>query len=239
MRFSSGLLVCLATFFAASLALTLTSPSSGSKIDPTQPLTISWSVNYTDPSVIDLKLSNPDSSKDVTIATGVVSYTGTYTVPGGTLRGSGSGYTIVAVGNSGTLDQVSNVSMGAKGADDAQTSTVAEVTLTSTQVVMPTSAGATTSGGTVAASDTVPMASIDSVGVTTMSGTVSGSQIVASITHTGSSFVTSTMSRAGSGPIPATATAGSTNTASGQRRLGSELALGAAGVLAGMVALLA
>ena len=214
--------------FALSSALDFTSPTPSTSIDPSKPLVISWSIGYTDPSVIDFKLSNSKSNSDVVLATGVTTYTGTYTVPPGTFDGSGSGFTLVAVGNGAVLDQVTGLSLG--GAS-GQTSTVTEATVVSTQTVVPVPSG--NSGSTV------PTAFIDSVGVTTLPGTVSGSQTPASIAHTGSSFVTSTTSRGSISSSAATATAGSTSTASGQRRLAGELVLGAAGVLAGIVALLA
>ena len=218
-----GLAACLTTFLAVASALKFSSPSSGSAIDPTKPLVISWSVSYTDPSVFDLKLSK--SGSDIALVTGIVAYAGTYTVPGGTIQSLDSGYTLVASANGATLGQVTGLSLGSQG---DQTSTVAEVTLTSTQMVIPTPAASASSKATDATGSTVSTASIDSVGVTTMTGTL-----------TGSSFVTSTTSRASSSSNAATATAGSTNTASGQRRLAGELVLGAAGVLAGVVALLA
>jgi hypothetical protein len=225
--------------FVVSSALKFSSPTSGSAIDPTKAITILWSVSYTDPSVIDLKLSNSDSDTDLTLATGVVSYTGIYTVPAGTIQGSGSGYVLVAIGNGATLAQVAGLSLG--GTSD-QTSTVADVTLVSTQTVVPTPAGQTTSDATDDTRSTVPTASIDSVGITTLSGSASGSPNLAPNSRTDSSFVTSTASTASRTSISssaATASAGSTNTASGQRRLGGELVLGAAGVFAGIVALLA
>ncbi len=216
-------LAALTTFLAVASALKFNSPSSGSAIDPNKPFVVSWSVSYTDPSAFDLKLSK--SGSDITLATGIVTYAGTYTVPGGTLQSSDSGYTLVASANGVTLGQVTGVSLGGKS---GQTSTVAEVTLVSTQTVVPTPAASATSGETDATGSVVSTASIDLVGVTTITGT-----------STGSSFVTSTTSRASSSSSAATATAGNTNTASGQRRLAGELVLGAAGVLAGVVALLA
>jgi len=221
------LVACSTAFFTTSFALTFSSPTSNSAIDPTQPIVISWSISYTDPSVIDLKLSNSDN--DITLATGVVTYTGTYTIPGGTLPSSGSGYTLVAEGNGDKLAQVTGLSLGGSDTSD-QTSTNAEVTLVSTQTVVPTPASG----------NDVPTASIDSVGVTTMSGIISGSQ--ASITTTLSGLVTSTTSRTGSGStVSSTAGSTNTNTASGgqRRRLPGELVLGVAGLLAGIVALLA
>jgi len=230
--------VSLTAFFAAASAFTFSSPTSGSSIDPTKPLGISWSVSYTDPSTIDLKLTNSDSGAEIVLASGVVSYTGQYTVSAGTIKGSGSGYTLVAIGNGNTLAQLTGLSLGGTG---GQTSTGAEATQISTQTVVPMPAASTGTEVVGATSGTIPTASIDSVGATTLPGTVSGSQVLASIAQTGSSFVTSTTSRGSTSSSAATATgtAGSTNTASGQKRLAGELVLGAAGVLAGVVALLA
>jgi len=227
--------VSLTAFFAAASAFTFSSPTSGSSIDPTKPLGISWSVSYTDPSTIDLKLTNSDSGAEIVLASGVVSYTGQYTVSAGTIKGSGSGYTLVAIGNGNTLAQLTGLSLGTGD----QTSTGAEATQVSTQTVVPMPAASTGTEVVGATSGTIPTASIDSVGATTLPGTVSGSQVLASIAQTGSSFVTSTTSRGSTSSSAATPTAGSTNTASGQKRLAGELVLGAAGVLAGVVALLA
>jgi len=237
MRSLSRFLAVLTAFFVCSFALEITAPSSGSNIDPTQELVISWSISYSDPSTIDLKLTNSETNTETVIAGGVVTYTSSYTVPANTIKGSGSGYAIVAVGIGKTLGQVNGLSLGSTG---GQTSTVAGVTFTSTQTVVPTAAASSTPADTDAKGSTVPTASIDSVGVTTLPGTVSGSEATSlSVTHSGSSFVTSTTSRTNSGLSDATASAGSTSTASGQKRLAGELVLGAAGVLAGIVALLA
>jgi len=230
----SGLAACLTAFLAVTSALKFSSPASGSAIDPTQPIIISWSVSYTDPSVFDLKLSK--SGTDITLGTGIVTYSGTYTVPAGTIQKSDSGYTLAAFGNGITLGQVTGLSLGG---ESGQTSTGAEETLISTQTVVPTPAASGTSGATDTTDSGVLTASIDSVGATTLTGTATGSQVLASIAQTGTSFVTSTTSRAGSSSSAASPTAGSTNTASGQRRLAGELVLGAAGVLAGVVAILA
>ena len=103
MRTLSRLAVVLTAYFTSAFALQFSAPSSGSSIDPTNPFLISWSVSYTDPGSIDLKLSNADTDPDITIASGVVAYTGTYTVSAGTIKASGSGYTLVAVGNGGSI----------------------------------------------------------------------------------------------------------------------------------------
>ncbi|OAP58202.1 hypothetical protein AYL99_07292 [Fonsecaea erecta] len=235
MRSSFCSVACLATLFSSSLALEFTSPSSDSQIDPSKSVVISWSVSYTDPSTIDLKLSNSDLGTDLTIATGVVSYTGSYTVPAGTIQGSGSGYEIVAVGNGDNLAQITGLTFGSKGGNGP-------VTLVTTATVIPTPAASTTSGGHDGTDSNVPTATINSVGVITLSGTVTGSKATTSATNsrTESSFATSTTSRASSESNGAVApSAGSTNTANGQKRRGGELVLGAAGLLAGVVALLA
>ncbi|KIW96264.1 uncharacterized protein Z519_03332 [Cladophialophora bantiana CBS 173.52] len=228
MRSHLRFVACLATLFSSSLALEFTSPTSDSQIDPSKSVVISWSLSLTDPSVIDLKLTNSDSSTDLTIATGVVSYTGSYTVPAGSIQGSGSGYKILAVGNGNTLDQITGLTFGSKN-DQSSSGGTGQVTLVTTATVIPTPA---------ATGSTVPTATIDSVGVVTMPGTVTGSE---STTRTaGSSFTTSTTNKASSESNGAVATsAGTTNTANGQKRRGGELILSAAGLLAGVIALLA
>ncbi|EXJ72907.1 uncharacterized protein A1O5_04055 [Cladophialophora psammophila CBS 110553] len=229
MRSHLRFVACLATLFSSSLALKFTSPTSNSQINPSKSVVISWSLSFTDPSVIDLKLTNSDSSTDLIIATGVVSYTGSYTVPAGSIQGSGSGYKILAVGNGNTLDQITGLTFGSKN-DQSSSGGTGQVTLVTTATVIPTPA---------ATDGTVPTATIDSVGVVTMPGTVTGSE--ATTRTAGSSFTTSTTSKASSESSGAVATsaAGTTNTANGQKRRSGELILSAAGLLAGVIALLA
>jgi hypothetical protein len=197
-------------------ALTFTSPTAGSTIDTTHSLTLSWSVSFSDPGTIDLHIVKGSGSA-TTLATGVSSYAGTWTVPANTISGSGSGYILFASANGNKLGSVS-ISLG-DGSTTSSGSDSASVTMVMTQTVVPLPAS----------SSTIPTASIDTVGITTG---------LASITGTGG-FVTSTTRRETGDTSTSTPTAGTTNTASGQKRLGSELVLGAAGVLAGIVALLA
>ncbi|KAJ9608167.1 hypothetical protein H2200_007155 [Cladophialophora chaetospira] len=229
MRPFTGYAVYFAAFVAAVSALKFNSPTSGSTIDRTQPIVISWSVTITDPAIFDLKLSNSES--DITFATGVVSYTGTYTVPANTIRGSGSDYKFIASGNGITLGQITGLYLGS---DNDPSFAAAGVTVVSTRTVIPTAASRS-SGYSGNSGSMVLTASIDSVGTTTLSGI--GGRI--STTPPGSSFITSAASSASSNSSAATTTTGSTNTASGQKRRTGELVLSAAGVLAGVVALLA
>ncbi|KIX02153.1 uncharacterized protein Z518_08092 [Rhinocladiella mackenziei CBS 650.93] len=175
----------------------------------------------------------------MSLATGVAAYAGSYTVPANTITnpGSGSEYEIWAINDGDMLAQVTGLSLSATPAASASGTATA-------------SARSTQQEGTDTATG-VPTASIESVGITTltMSGTVTGSDATNSpavngtSSRTASSFVTSTTSRSGSGPstsAAATTSEGSTNTANGQKRLGGgELVLSAAGMLAGIVALLA
>ena len=248
MRRSSLLQACLAAIFSTASALQFTSPTSGSGIDPTQPLVISWSVNFTDPSLIDLKITNANPNAvttDMTLATGVASYTGSYTVPANTIQNFGTGYEILALSNGATLAQITGLILGSSG---SQVSTDANGQLT--LVTTATGTGATTAASTTSngqngsdsVSTSVPTASIESVGVTTLSGTVTGSEPTAGVSassRTESGFVTSTASGTRSDSSATASSTSSTNTANGQKRLGGELVLSAAGVLAGVVALLA
>ncbi|KIW24913.1 uncharacterized protein PV07_10594 [Cladophialophora immunda] len=239
MRSHFHLVACLATLLSSSLGLEFTAPSSNSQIDPSKSVVISWSLSYTDPSTIDLKLTSSDSDTDLTIATGVVSYTGSYTVPAGTIQGSGSGYKILAVGNGDTLAQITGLTFGTKGGQSSSGDN-GPVTMVTTATVVPVAS--TASAGRDGTDSNVPTATINSVGVVTLPGTVTGSIATtsASNSRTGSSFATSTTSQAGSESNGAVApTTGSTNTANGQRRRSGELVLSAAGLLAGVIALLA
>jgi len=224
MRYSSSTAVSLAALLSYASALKFTSPTPGSKIDPTRALVISWSLDFTDPSLIDLKITNSDTnavSIDRTLATDVAAYAGSYTVPANTLPNSGSGYDILAISDGNTIAQVTGLILDGSTDGNGQSDTVA---------------ASTTSVGQ--APTNVQTASIDSVGLTTLSGIFTGTATTSSptSTRTGSSFVTSTTSSESSAAVTS---AGNTNFANGQTLLGGELVLGAAGVLAGIVALLA
>jgi len=221
-------------------SLEILSPTPGSGIDPTKPLSILWTVDYNDPALIDIKFTNANPNgvtTDLTLATGVASYTGGYTVPENTIQNFGTGYQILIISGGNTIASSTGLVLG-QSSNEVTTDANGQATLVST------ASGVRQDSATLTSS--VPTASVDSVGVTTISGTATATdEEAASSTATSrvSSFVTSTSSRSGSGSgasSSASATsAQSTNTANGQRRLGGELVLGAAGVLAGLVALLA
>ncbi|OAG38549.1 hypothetical protein AYO21_07209 [Fonsecaea monophora] len=238
MRSHFQVVACLATLFPSSLGLEFTSPSSDSRIDPSKDVVIWWSLSYTDPSTIDLKLGKSGSDTDLTIATGVVSYTGSYTVPAGTIQGSGSGYKILAVGNGDTLAQITGLTFSSKS-DQSSSGDGGQVTLVTTATVVPVASTTSPIGG--GTDSIVPTATINSVGVVTLSGTGTGSQVTTSLSNsrTESSFATSTSEASSESNGGVAATTGSTNTANGQNRRSGEFVLSAAGVLAGVIALLA
>ena len=252
MRCSYLFSACLAAFLSTGSALEITHPTSGSGIDPTRDLVITWSANVTDPSIIDLKITNSDPNAlttDMTLATGAVTYAGSYTVPANTIQNFGTGYQILAIVDGKTLAQVTGLVLGASS-DQVSTETNGQLTFitTATNTAAPSAAVTTTSDGQEGSdgvSTSVHTATIESVGITTLTGTGTGSEATGSTmgtttSRTTSNFVTSTASRSSSKSSAAAATsAQSTNTANGQKRLGGELVLSAAGVLAGVVALLA
>lgn len=221
-------------------SLEILSPTPGSGIDPTKPLSILWSVDYNDPALIDIKFTNANPNgvtTDLTLATGVASYTGAYTVPENTIQNLGTGYQILIISGGDTIASSTGLVLG-QSSNEVTTDANGQATLVST------ASGQQQDSATLTSS--VPTASVESVGVTTISGTGTATDSEATTSATTSrvsSFVTSTTSRSsssGGGQSSASATsAQSTNTANGQRRLGGELALGAAGVLAGLVALFA
>ncbi|KAK5053093.1 hypothetical protein LTR84_002067 [Exophiala bonariae] len=238
--------IALALLATAASGLEILSPTPGSGIDPTKPLSILWSVGYDDPASIDIKFTNAnpnDVTTDLTLATGVASYTGFYTVPENTIQNFGTGYQILILSAGTTIASSTGLILG-QSSNQVTTDANGQVTLIST-------AAAGTASGSALLTNSVPTASIESVGTTTLSGTATATDADADATTSAttsraSSFVTSTSSRSSSsstsssGQSSASATsAQSTNTANGQRRLGGELVLGAAGVLAGLVALLA
>lgn len=233
--------IALALLATAS-ALEILSPTPGSGIDPTKPLSILWSVDYNDPALVDIKFTNAnpnDVTTDLTLATGVASYTGAYTVPENMIQNFGTGYQILIISDGKTIASSTGLVLG-QSSNEVSTDANGQATLIST--------AAPTASGSALLTSSVPTASIESVGVTTLSGTATGTAgdaTTSATTSRVSSFVTSTSSRSSSSSSSnsqssASATnTQSTNTANGLRRLGGEYVLGAAGVLAGLVALLA
>jgi hypothetical protein len=226
---------------ATASALEILSPTPGSGIDPTKPLSILWSVDYNDPALIDIKFTNANPNgvtTDLTLATGVASYTGAFTVPENTIQNFGTGYQILIISGGNTIASSTGLVLG-QSSNEVTTDANGQATLVSTASI--TASGQNQDSTILTTS--VPTASVASVGVTTISGTGTDAEATASATTSRvSSFVTSTSSRSSSSSSQSSASATSTqstNTANGQRRLGGEFVLGAAGVLAGLVALLA
>jgi len=246
MRYLSIPCVSLVAFFPCISALTITSPAPGSTIDVLEPLVISWTSDSSDPSTVDLRIDNANSnllSTDVTLATGVSTSSGSYTVPPNTIQDFGTDFQIEILSDGTTLAESTGlvliatstqVSTNANGQLTTVSATSAEAASTAAQTE---SAAATTNpSGDPATTNSEPNI--------TLSGTVTGGEGSATApgaTRTASSFVTSASSTTSSrSQASAAATsASSTSTANGQRRLGSEYVLSAAGVLAGVVALLA
>ena len=228
----------LATLLLPTSALDIISPTPGSGVDPKKPFSILWAVDYSDPALIDIKFSGSDG--DVTLATGVASYTGSYTVPEDTIKDIGTDYQVLIISDGKTIASSTGLTLG-QSSNEVTTDANGQATMASTAAGSGAATSTDASSNSATITNSVLTASVESVGITTMSGTATEDGATASSTNSRSSgFVTSTLSSSSdsSGQSSASATsAQSTNTAG--NRLVGELALGAAGVLAGLVALLA
>lgn len=241
---ASLLLVLNAT---AVSALKILSPTPGSSIDPTQPLSIVWSVDIYDPALVEIRFTNAEPNavtSDLTLATGVASYTGSYTVPENTIQNFGTGYQLLFIGNGGaTIASSTDLTLGASS---NQVSTDANGQLTLITSAATDNVPAVTAGSTAAASvssGNLDTASDHRVTVTTLTGTATPSQASTTLSVSGTSQSgpsTASVHDSSSSSSSASATpAESTNIATRSSLFGGEAFLTAAGVLTGLIALLA
>ncbi|KIV98233.1 hypothetical protein PV10_01901 [Exophiala mesophila] len=233
--------VVLLLFSATTVsALKIISPTSGSSIDPTQPLNIVWSAENFDPALVEIRFSNAEPNavtSNLTLATGVSTFSGSYTVPENTIQNFGTGYQLLFIGNGVTIASSTDLTLGASS-NQVSTDANGQLTLltsTSTDNVPATTAGSTVSEG-------ISSEVIDTV--TTLTGTITASQssttLVVSGTPQSGSSTGSVHSATNSGSSSASATsAQSTNVATRSSLFGGEAFLTAAGVLTGLIALLA
>lgn len=215
-------------FYAASLlvaveAFTITSPTDGEVLDPTQPITFSWTSDSSDPTTFNIVLDNSASgglTNNVVVATDVSTSAGSYTISTNAARTYGEGFTLMAESAAGNILATSpsfSLAMEA-GSSSTYTGSIA-----------------TTNGVAPAASTGAQPTVVGASGSSTAGSTSS---------MTGSnSFTTSTVSRSGSGTVTSSSSSSPTATTSqnAQPKLGSrtQYAFTAAGLIAGFAALLA
>ena len=249
----------VAALLSQAIAITIISPFPGTNIDPSQPISITWIASASDPSTIDLKIddSSPNAlSTNQVLAAGVKTSSGSFTVPANAIQNWGTGYQIQATGSGGdVLGTVGDLTLGAGSnavttASNGQISLITSATAAeaSSTVAAPatgvTSAPAGTTGSVETGSGSVVAATAASTvlsgSFTAVSTSASGSQSSTSTKSSG--FVTSSTSRTATESSEASAAATSaanTNTANSLGRMrGGEVVMGAAGVLAGIVALI-
>jgi hypothetical protein len=214
----------VATFTTTS-ALDFTSPSEGSDIDPTRDITITWTSSSSDPSTIDLTIGNAQPNQattELTLGSDIDTSSNTFTIPANTIQNWGTGYQIQALDGTAVLAEITDLVLS-PFSGQVSTNTAGQLTIISQQ---------STAQGPI----TAPTSLQSATGVTLLSGTVTPEPTESS-RRTG--FITSSTSRSTEASAAASSAA-NTNTANGQVQMrGSEVVLGAAGVLAGIVALLA
>ena len=238
----------LAILLSGASALTFTSPTPGQPLDPTQSIVIKWTSDGSDPSNIDLIVSSANSGSvfpEQTLATGVSTASGQYVVPANTIQSYGTGFQIDASGAGTTVGQVTGLTLGA-GSNQVSTASNGQVSFVGESTAnVPAATGTATLTGIITSAPGSG-ASSAAGSVTILTGTVTGSAAVSSSTGSSdstsrsSSFITSSTSRSSSeASAAATTSAANSNTANSQGRVASEVVLCGAGVLAGIVALLA
>lgn len=233
--------IVFSTLFTLIQALTITSPSGS--IDPTQPITVVWTSSPSDPSTFDLVLDQPDGglTSNKVIATGVSTSAGSYIVSANAVMSYGSSFVIKARSPSGDTLATSpsfDLSIGSATTVDGQLSAVSTYTFTG-----PTNTNdAGTAQNTLTASSAQgPAAS--STGAAQSQNSTGDSSSTTDATNTSTGFSTSTTSRANSSSTRSSSStsASATTSQNAQPRLGSssQIAFSAAGILAGLAALLA
>ena len=235
----SAYVLLIVVFTTAVSALTITSPSAGQTLDPTQPITVSWTSEASDPSDFDLVVDgNGGLFSNTKVATGITTSSGTYYLPANAIITYGSGFVLKAqtpdgddLAFSGSFD----LSLGSATTTNGQVSFISTNTFTGTITSGIASAAQTAMVASTTSSDTVSSISSDS----SASSANTGPGTTSSDTRSG--FSTSTISRSSTTSASATSSASVTTSANAQPRLvsNSQIVLSAAGVLAGLAALLA
>lgn len=211
-----------------------------------QPITVSWTSTSSDPKTFDLILDNSESgglTTNVKVAVDIPTSNETYILSASSAMAYGEGFVLKAESSSGDIlatSPVFTLSMKSATTTDGHISYVLTTSLTAT--VTEGSASATDAASTLAATGGGVGADTNIVQATL--GQPPGSSIASSVTSaTGSNgFTTSTVSRSGSSTGTSSSSSTSATTSqNAQPKLvsSSQIAFTAAGVIAGLAALLA
>jgi len=239
--------ILFAALLATTRALTFTSPTVGQSLDPTQPITVQWTSDSSDPATLNLSIDKPGGLvNNRTIARGLSTSSGNYVVAANAAAMTyGDGFLLRALGATGNILAISPsfaLSVGSATTIDGQIS----YTWTNMFTGMPPA--------TKIDQSVLVATSIDDDSATSSEAAMPSNRTatypaaIASTTstaagNTSSGFSTSTLSRtsASSTHSSSASSASATTSQNAQTRLGSsgQIALTGAGVLAGLVALLA
>ncbi|KAK5100068.1 hypothetical protein LTR70_003258 [Exophiala xenobiotica] len=239
-------IVYFATLLAIADALTFTSPTGSQSLDPTQPITVQWTADSSDPSTFDLIIDKPGGLvNNKKIATGLLTSSGNYIVAANAAAMTyGNGFVLKARSAVGDILATSPsfaLSVGSPTTVDGRVSYTWTNTFTGT--TKPTG----TAQGVFMASIVADSLATSSDVVASSGGTETHSVATASkigtVTQSSSGFSTSTLSRSSESSTQSlsTSSASATTSQNAQPKLGSsgQIALTCAGVLAGLAALLA
>jgi len=239
-------IVYFATLLATADALTFTSPTESQSLDPTQPITVQWTADSSDPSTFDLIIDKPGGLvNNKKIAIGLLTSSGNYIVAANAAAMTyGDGFVLKARSAVGDILATSPsfaLSVGSATTIDGRVSYTWTNTFTGT--TEPTG----TAQGVFMAWIVADSLATSSDVIASSSGTETHSAAPASkigtVTQSSSGFSTSTLSRSSESSTQSLSTspASATTSQNAQPKLGSsgQIALTGAGVLAGLAALLA
>ena len=239
--------LCFVTLVATINAFAFTSPTSGQSLDPTQPITVQWTATSDDPATFDLVIDKPGGLvNNQKIATSISTSSGLYIVAANAAAMTyGDGFVLKAQSATGDILATSPsfaLSVGSATTIDGQISYISTHTFTGTPEPTATAQNplgiTTTTDASTASSDGMPSSSSAGSDLTS-----SASETATATGTMTSGFSTSTFSRTSGSSIQASSTssASAATSQNAQPRLGSssQIAFSAAGILAGLAALLA
>ena len=237
--------ISIAALITSIQALTITSPSQGQILDPTQPITVTWTTSSGDPSTFDLLTSDGSFISDTRVARSVSASAGSYIIPANSVQSYGTQFSVRADGPDGNHLATSGtftLSVGSGYVVNGQTTLVTAQTFTGTPAPSQAASASQTGNASGTDSNNASATATGSPDTATASGSATESSTVLSGSRTGfSTSTTSGVSRTSSAGASSTSASSATTSANAQPRLasGSQIVLSGAGLIAGLAALLA
>ncbi|KAJ9660101.1 hypothetical protein H2198_002798 [Neophaeococcomyces mojaviensis] len=255
--------ITFGVLLATADALTFTSPAAGDSLDPTQPITVEWTSDSSDPSTFDLILDNSNKNslvKNKKIATSISTSSGSYILSTAAIMTYGDGFIFKAQSASGntlstsgafTLAVDTSAVVTSNGRVSYQSTYTATVPPSSTAqgALAVSSSAQTTSNSAITTDSLVAQTTATATTTEATESATSTPEATTTSESSRSSFMTSTTARSSSSSgssssstrSASSSAASATTSVNAQPRVGSSgrIVFSAAGVIAGIVALLA